>query len=410
MNFFYTLFKLNIVDYNFDLSSEEIKQVERLNSGKFGLLEGLARYFYNLLKSLVFLQFNCCKHTNKVVFFAGSKNQFIPLEKLNKKIDETKFIYHGSYSDYKFFSNAEFFSYFISLFFLPIYIYRYLKTSSSYQRKMMRCRFDRYIHTYGLFCLYGFSFKGSRTKYVFFSNDHTVWTRVANSVCRLNGIETVYIQHANVSKTFPKLEFDYAFLDGEYSESVYERQKYTKVYKVGCLRFEGEISLTKPEDKLNTILCFNRLDSEEFIVSLCGKILEKVGLQIVGFRLHPADRRVHLAKKLESMGLKNETKGSSISSLSKYKFCFAGNSSVFLDASIAGCKSISYEGWFGTEDYYSFKKNGIVNVFCDLNLLLSYLGQIDDSSIEVSSIYNSVDPELICCQYPSERIMKVLKL
>lgn len=410
MNFLTTLFRLNIVDYNFDLSSEEIKQVERLRSGKFDLLEGVARYFYNLVKSLIFLQFNFFKHKNRLVFFVGSSNQSIPLEKLNKKLNNTKIVYHGSYADHKYFSNAEFFSYLISLIFLPIYIYRYLRTSSLYQKKMMRCRFDRYIHTYGLFCLYSFSFKASHTKYAFFSNDHSVWSRVANSVCRLNGIETVYIQHANVSKAFPKLEFDYAFLDGEYSEGIYAREGYTKIYKVGCLRFEGEFSVFKPEEKQSTILCFNKLDTEEFIISLSNQLLEKVDANILAFRLHPADRRNNIAKKLEKLGLKNETEGSSISILSYYSFCFAGNSSIFLDASIAGCKSISYNTWFGEEDYYSFRINGIVNVFSDLKSLLLYVSEANDNSIEFFSIYNSVDAELIYYKYPSERIMKVLNL
>ncbi|MCH8493990.1 MAG: hypothetical protein LAT53_12265 [Idiomarina sp.] len=83
--------------------------------------------------------------------------------------------------------------------------------------------------------------------FLFFANDHNPEHRVANLAANDLGIKTIYVQHAAVSRKFPSLEFDYAFLDGKFSESIYNEiltswkrlrltNKNTVIHKVGNLK------------------------------------------------------------------------------------------------------------------------------------------------------------------------------
>lgn len=401
------IFNLNILDLNFDLSSEKIKQVDLLRSGKFGILEGLVRYIYCLGVSFFLLRFNIKVFNKQNIFFIGSYNQEKALLPISQRIEHINF-FHGFYKK-KIFANAEFFSYLISFLFIPLFIYIYITKASKFQRRMMRCRFDRYIHTYGLFAIYSLAFSNSNVKRVFFSNDHTVWCRVANVVCLNHGISTVYVQHANTNANFPKLNFNFAFLDGSYSESCYSKEPYVQVFKVGCLRHEKSLENTTIDAKEGVIVCFNKIDSSDFIIETCSVMITSIS--IVAFRMHPSDKRYDLVKKLESMGLINRSKEESISALSFYRFCVAGNSSVFLDARIAGCVCYTYTGWFGNDDYYGFEKNHIVKCVPNISALIELIMN-DNSSNKalIESIYNNADTELKAINKPSLRVLKVLGL
>jgi hypothetical protein len=415
IKFLTRLINLDIFDVNFDLSSKEINQVHKLGSGKFDLLEGIIRFIYFMTKAIVMCQFNLCLHTKSVCFFIGSKNQeraFKPLiARLNNNNNN---YYYGSYAKNKF-CNSEAISYIISLLFLPLLIYKYFLTKDVFLKKMMRCRLDRYLHSYGLFILYDLAARYSKkkTKIIFFSNDHTVWNRVHLEVAIFHNIPTAYIQHANVSKTFPQLNFNYAFLDGDYAKNTYLNisKSNTKIFCIGCLRMElisSEIVTGLCADK-SIICCFNKADSNAKILNILNTLQENNRSSLIAFRMHPADLRLNFQKMLQENHFIDETHTECNIVFHKFEVCVAGNSGVFLDAYSSGAKCASYSQWFGVTDYYKFQKFRLVEVYDSIE----EINQLNLQQLNIpnskNSPYFSVDDKLQEFNTPSERIISILK-
>lgn len=399
LDLFKKLIQLDIIDINFDVSSKNINQVKKLNSGKYDLVEGLFRLFYHILTSIFFLKFNLKSFDSKVLLFSGTKNQTLALDKLSNRLD-VGMIKFGNQSNHFNNSSFEAFVNITSILFFPFFIVRYYKVKDKFHRKMMRCRLDRFLISYSLFLFYYFMLK-EKNKVVVVSNDHSVWQRTLIEVCEIKKIKTVYIQHANVSKSFPDLKFDYSFLDGTYAQSCYRVAK-GKVYLVGCLRFEGLRRLAGLTKK--TLICFNKIDTEISIRKVITFFLSHK-LEF-GVRLHPAESRSSVINYIENTDGVNNVSGTSLEdAFNSHYYCFSGTSSVFLDASIFGLKCFSIREMF--DDYYKFEKNKLVIVFDNLVCInLNHLESLNQNSVE---LYNFVQKNLRGYPTPSERIAYILK-
>ncbi|MFH4621118.1 hypothetical protein [Vibrio furnissii] len=89
----------------------------------------------------------------------------------------------------------------------------------------------------------------------------------------------------------------------------------------------------------------------------------------------------------------------------KYEYCFAGVSSIFLEASISKMKCFSVSEIYN--DYYKFENDGIVKVFYDWSL-------IDFESIQYTDhiskfLYDSCESYLEYIKKPSDRIRYILE-
>lgn len=133
----------------------------------------------------------------------------------------------------------------------------------------------------------------NKNKLVIVSNDHSINNNFIINWCKINGIETMYIQHAPVTKKFPQLRCDYNILFSKSSEKIYSKISKIRVnYKVySDFRLFKFLNLNNKYcfNKKTILICTNELDDIQsvkkyidFFIPLNYKIT---------IRKHPADRR-----------------------------------------------------------------------------------------------------------------------
>lgn len=231
-----------------------------------------------------------------------------------------------------------------------------------------------------------------RPEFVITSNDHNVENRCLLAVAQKMGVRTVYMQHASVSEVFPALSVDYAFLDGQAALDVYEKCRGNRP-----AHFNGprtvDVFLAGQQKPLNFIrrngascvgVALNPLDDGDAVVSLVGT-LRRANVEIC-LRWHPRQdeeivRRLRTAFSTDKGVLLSNPNRESVSEfMEKIRFLVAGNSSIHLEAAIAGVAPIYYESTAVDQpDYYGFVRNGIAKHAMTGRDLLDMLS-IEDSS------------------------------
>lgn len=207
---------------------------------------------------------------------------------------------------------------------------------------------------------------------VVLANDHSPFARVIFHVAAELGVVTAYIPHAPVSKEFPPLRMDHAFLDGEIQRELYERDG-CKTEIVGAIRYEHSVKDEAAHSKNNgVIVCFNRLDSLSFADGLLAELrqLDWVSKGNIFVRIHPADfsRRGafrHLASKYGAF-MQDSTEP--ISQNGDIGIMFAGSSGVLIDGLMLGLRLVSLKGWYDN-DYYELARHHCIEIYDNLNLV-----------------------------------------
>lgn len=226
-----------------------------------------------------------------------------------------------------------------------------------------------------------------RPQFVIVANDHNVANRSLISCAHYLGIKTVYMQHASVSRFFPALRFDYAFLDGQASLEAYRAceenhpgQKKDlprpRVFLTGQKKQFSRSVVRSPRPYVGVAL--NLLDTMD-------KVIEAV-LAVCG-RGGPLKVRWHPSMSVEAIqtlkrrlchieGLKLSDPGIEYVGdfLASCHTIVAGNSSIHLEAAILGVRPIYHELCPATApDYYGYVAAGLATEaksLDDLALLL----------------------------------------
>lgn len=236
---------------------------------------------------------------------------------------------------------------------------------------------------------------------ILMSNDHNVSNRCLRLVGEILGVNTMYMQHASVSCLFPPLEFDYALLDGESSEQIYEKcyaDYNEKPDRMISNHRKCQVILTgqkkhvqrPPKAKGNTSIgiAVNNLDEFEKVEELIQKLL-RAGASCT-LRTHPAQSRIFVDK-LKSLATQNNLLSMSDPKTESLRDFFgrinclvAGNTSIHLEAALSGLKTFYLEfGAYDIHDYYGYVRNGI-----SYQLSLSNLGII--LRAELQSEYDEI--------------------
>jgi hypothetical protein len=210
--------------------------------------------------------------------------------------------------------------------------------------------------------------------YVLVSNDHNVSNRALIAVAIHLKIETVYMQHASVSKYFPPLRFNYAFLDGQAGLKTYQkcegsRSKPSPLYPLPKVFLSGQKkALSKCDSSCRQTrlgIAINTLDGLEESVALTRQ-LARAGFEVC-LRWHPALAKDYVEKLNASLLGQPEVTYSdpSNSSISDFlRSCFAviaSNTSIHLEAVLSGVPSIYFEiSPLSSPDVYGYVQNGLV--------------------------------------------------
>lgn len=238
---------------------------------------------------------------------------------------------------------------------------------------------------------YIFLSKFKNLKRVVFSNDHNVENRMFKLASEELGIKTVYLQHATITRLFPKLDFDQSFLFGEVDLKKYKQigSISGEINLVGSPKFDALYTYRKENTGfkvLKTIgLAVNKIDKTNKINDLINIILKKTSFNII-LRLHPGEERnieitndrvnVHHANTMEITNF-----------FDNIDFLLAGESSIHLESIYLHTPS-SYVNLSGNEisDNYEFIKYNLLEVFDLSNISNKYIENL---------AFNFISPKLV---------------
>ena len=209
-------------------------------------------------------------------------------------------------------------------------------------------------------------------KFVITANDHNIPNRCLLAVAHQLGIKTVYLQHASVSNLFPALRMNYAFLDGQCALDIYQQCENNKPNNRQVplpevfLSGQKKLIFNKSKKNIRAIgIALNSLDDVDATVDFVNQLANTHYSIIV--RWHPGQAEYDIRKYREEFARNShitlsEPKSEKVSHfLSKINWLIAGNSSIHLEAALAGVNCIYYELTPASiPDYYGYVKSGLV--------------------------------------------------
>lgn len=198
-------------------------------------------------------------------------------------------------------------------------------------------------------------------------NDHSFKSKIVLYAGKHTGTTTIYIQHASVTPKFPKLEFDYALLEGETSKNTYLNicpNIQTNIELIGMGKLDQYITQI-PDDiptEINKIgIATNTLDSFDAVIELNEEI-QKRGIKTI-IRPHPRDQNI--PRYYDTFDHVSDSKTEDFASfISQIDFQIAGNSSIHLEA--VALRKYSYFYAFKRnkkEDNYGYVRHGLIKEF-----------------------------------------------
>ena len=350
----------------------------------FRLLIFYLRNFKHLLLSFKFLTTNKDYISNTdVLIFAGTSNQYNALKSSAFHLREnfkTLLVFNDlvvNIIDYNGLSTKVEFTpdiRILSFWLLIKNIKRLCLQLNEIDPRLICWKLDVFLEVYP-WLIYSLKFLTAvKPNYLLVSNDHSLSNRCFIAVAHNLKIKTVYMQHASVSSDFPKLRFDYVFLDGKVALDKYEECeknnfKYSGNGPTPIIFLSGQ---KKNLDynisnniKHHLAISINSLDSIHEVIKFCQDLVKKNIYLIVRWHPFHSYKDVELLKdKLSGYGNKLLFSDPSKQDLCKYfsqaSVMVSANSSIHLEAACAGLSTIYYEfSQSAFKDYYGYVKNEI---------------------------------------------------
>ncbi len=198
------------------------------------------------------------------------------------------------------------------------------------------------------------------------SNDHNVDFTSLFIAARMYKVPTFYLQHAHAAPSFPPLNMDFAFLDGEISARIYDQKpSRTRIFLTGAPRLQFEVE-PPPTGRIGIAVGLN--DELKFVESLVYNFL-RLDLRV---RLRPHPRHGAVARSMLKVLCHRDSRVEFCDSrrvsveefLANVEAVVASNCGIHLEA--AACKRPSFYAVLGNsqeEDSYAFLEAGLAQRF-----------------------------------------------
>jgi hypothetical protein len=235
-------------------------------------------------------------------------------------------------------------------------------------REVFRSRYYNFYRRLGQYNYYRDAFDQSKGKVKAYiaSNDHSGLSQVGFVAARKAGIPTIYIQHASVSESFPPLQADIAFLDGEDAKKKYlaAGKSQTEIHLVGSLKYDPYLKRREIDEAKDLVgVCIGMVyhDIDENF-KLCEE-LEKLGTPLC-LRFHPLmDEAVQ--KRFVDKGWEISSKEEKAPDfILRCGNIVSGDSNILLEAIILKRQPIYFASTGKSIDYYGFVKQAICKKAC----------------------------------------------
>lgn len=238
-------------------------------------------------------------------------------------------------------------------------------------------RFNAFLDVYRWLPLWWFILSKRSYAFVLLSNDHNVSNCCLSAMAAVLNIPTAYLQHASVTKAFPPLRFDYAFLDGQVALDHYINSEVDAGDKFNfrppsVIILSGQKKAIHPQIAAASLgLAVNRLDDMEYAIGLAYD-LSRRGIPLI-VRWHPYQGRVDVARiksGLPKTVLLSDPNSQSVSAfLARTRMLLAGGSSIHLEAALSGIHSVYHDltGSGNLRDVYGYVAEGISTLCQDID-------------------------------------------
>ncbi|MCR8913703.1 hypothetical protein FDP08_05875 [Marinobacter panjinensis] len=207
--------------------------------------------------------------------------------------------------------------------------------------------------------------------FVITANDHNSSNRSLLAVAHYLRIKTVYLQHASVSTLFPALRVDYAFLDGQSAWDTYKQCEPNQPVSGRNVPdtqviLSGQKKHLRVNESMTDVVgvALNALDDADAAIEFVEGLAAN-GRKVC-VRWHPGQperqiRRYRAAFAYNKMVELSDPKKEPVSDFFlRIGYVVAGNSSIHLEAALAGILPIYYELTpADIPDYYGYVKHGL---------------------------------------------------
>ncbi len=231
--------------------------------------------------------------------------------------------------------------------------------------------YSEYLWTYAYLVYFHRTLSELNPSFVLTANDLNPSNRALLAIAHQLQIKTVYLQHASVTTIFPALRVTYACLDGSCAMEIYKQCEVNQ--------FESNSSAPKPkilltgqkkpiyktkDTKKRVGIALNALDNFDTVTEVVSDLIKSTEELII--RWHPTQPKSDIDKLSDHfpnddrVQFSDPLKESVGSFLINVSYLVAGNSSIHLEAALAGVLTIYYE--FTKQDnpdYYGYVKNGL---------------------------------------------------
>ena len=302
------------------------------------------------------------EHYKGIVFLGVSINNQRSLDPIIEHLNEGEYLYLKNHKTDIHKRRA----YWLSIPYLFDLIKTYKKADESTKPTIKRY-FTRLWSTYGYYQLAKEYLEQYKVKVLIVSSDQGEFQRCLLMNSNELKIKTIYVQHASVSKGFPRLIATYSFLDGQESldKYLFSGQPKGEVYLSGGVRFDPIFQKYKPKknEKVGIIgVAINMLDDFESVKALCNTLLHH-GFRLI-IRPHPRYGGLNRAWLQESgIGFSDPQKETSFDFIDKIDMMVSNESAIHIDAALMSCPSVVYN--FSVHpiiDHYAYIKKGLVKV------------------------------------------------
>jgi hypothetical protein len=377
--------KLNILDINYSKTYFQKEKSGRHLVHK--ILDILLFTLKELIKDVITI-FKNKSLREKVILFFTSSNQYNSLKPLETNINN--FLWISSYNS-KGNNLPKAIGCLISLFLAPHFIYK-LFTKYREKREVIIESLDSYFFINGMIVWWFLYLNLSKPNAIIMSNDHLVWHRALRIAAQKNAIPVIYLQHASVTRKFPKLEFDLSLLEGQDAFNKYKEKGIDgKVSLVGMIKFDDYYPFISYHNNINTIgISTNILDNKNSIEALVSLIREKFPKKSIIIRPHPQNNDEMFYRNLSNkfnVAFSDSKFENSFEYLKKVDLNIACESSIHLEAVLMNVYPIYYQLTDEMKDHYGYLNNGLVpDVFKGVKPLVKRVKELTNCKPNIRSL------------------------
>ncbi|MCE8002215.1 hypothetical protein [Billgrantia ethanolica] len=214
----------------------------------------------------------------------------------------------------------------------------------------------RFVNAYYRLLVY-FSRADAKPKVSIFANDHTDISVALSMVMKLQGVPRIYVQHAEVTKDFPSLDYEISILRNEKSLNTYSEIGEIEGAAFIIPREEKAASFEEimdaPPDKVEVVIYLSSTFHKEKVEEVVNLCQSNPDVESVAIKKHPRSQESDFVF-LNSDFLVHDV-------VPEYEhIALVPNSSVVIDLLHAGVKVYQlFELDNIREDYYGFVKNSV---------------------------------------------------